>query len=152
MADNLFESAPRGGVQPNMTRPSLRPNTVHGHLGTEMLVQLGMEDAPWTKALEAILGCQVDMDRDGVVPGLLEEWVLHFLQKQRDYGDHADDLGAPGQYAELHRKIGKLKKAMWDGTPLRGEPAREVCLDLIGHLFLAIKHMDENNYGGKPTK
>jgi hypothetical protein len=41
---------------------------------------------------------------------------------------------------------------MWDGEPLSGEPAREVLLDLIGHCFLAIKHMDENNYGGKPTK
>lgn len=141
------------GIPPNMVRPSLRPNTLHGHLGKEMMVCLPMEDASWTSALEAILGCKIEEgSSQGFRPGLLEEWVIQFVGKQRDYGDHADDLGAPGQYAEIHRKIGKLKKAMWDGEMLRGEPAREVCMDLIGHLFLAIKHMDENNYGGKSTK
>jgi hypothetical protein len=84
--------------------------------------------------------------------GMLQNWVAQFLHKHKDYGDHADDLGAPGQYAEIHRKIGKLKRVLWDGKELKGEPAREVLLDLIGHCFLAMKHLDENNYGGKPTK
>lgn len=83
---------------------------------------------------------------------LLQEWILRFMSKQRDYRDSADDLGAPGQYAELHRKMGKLKRALWDGEELVGEPAEEVLQDLIGHCFLAIRHLRQNNYGGKPTK
>lgn len=83
---------------------------------------------------------------------LLQEWIWRFMEKQQDYKDGADDLGAPGQYAELHRKMGKLKKALWDGEPLAGEPAEEVLQDLIGHCFLAIRHLRQNNYGGKPTK
>lgn len=83
---------------------------------------------------------------------LLQEWILRFMSKQQDYRDSADDLGAPGQYAELHRKMGKLKRALWDGEKLTGEPAEEVLQDLIGHCFLAIRHLRQGNYGGKPTK
>lgn len=83
---------------------------------------------------------------------LLQEWILRFMEKQKDYKDGADDLGAPGQYAELHRKMGKLRRALWEGEPLVGEPVDEVLMDLIGHCFLAIRHVRQHNYGGKPTK
>jgi hypothetical protein len=83
---------------------------------------------------------------------LLQEWILHFMEKQRDYGDTADDLGVPGQYAELHRKLGKLKRCMWEGIPMQGEQPDEILLDLIGHCFLAIRHLRQNNYGGKLTR
>lgn len=100
-------------------------------------------DPPSTRTVDAIFGCQAQPQ------SLLQEWTTHFIGKQQDYRDTADDLGAPGQYAELHRKIGKLKRALWEGKPLVGEPAREVLMDLIGHCFLAVKHLDENNFGGK---
>lgn len=96
----------------------------------------------WTKTMRTIFGQDPS-------PSLVSEWATHFAKKQKDYGDHADDLGAPGQYAELNRKLIKLKRPMWEGKPLVGEPAREVLLDLIGHCFLAIKHLDENNFGDK---
>lgn len=83
--------------------------------------------------------------------GLLQEWILHFMMKQRDYGDTADDLGAPGQYAELHRKIGKLKRSLWEGEILHGEQPDEILLDLVGHCFLALRHFRQSNYGGKPV-
>jgi hypothetical protein len=125
--------------------------TLHEVMGRSLVtLSLGYEDCPWTNMMQALFG---DPAMDGIAQeGLLNEFLLLFLKKQRDYGDHADDLGAPGQYAELHRKMGKLKKALWDGQPLVGEPAREVLMDLIGHCFLAIRHLDQNNYGGKPTK
>jgi hypothetical protein len=110
-------------------------------------INLGSQDVRWNKTLETIIGGHTVN-----YSALIEQWIQQFIYKNKDYQDGADDLGAPGQYAEIHRKIRKLKKAMWDGEPLSGEPAREVLLDLIGHCFLAIKHMDENNYGGKPTK
>lgn len=112
---------------------------------TQTYVQLDMGSAGHTKTIDTIFhNASVDNRQS-----LLQQWTNQFLQKQRDYGDSADDLGAPGQYAELHRKMGKLRRALWEGKPLVGEPAREVLMDLVGHCFLAIKHLDENNHGGK---
>lgn len=108
----------------------------------------GKKPLPRT-AWEIFLGADEPISLD---KALLQEWINRFMEKQKDYGDAADDLGAPGQYAELHRKMGKLKRALWDGEPLVGEPAEEVLQDLIGHCFLAIRHLRQNNYGGKPTK
>lgn len=122
-------------------------STLHGvFMGEQIALQLGMQDTPWTSTLEELLAPGGGRD------GLLQEWLHHFLRKQRDYGDGATTLGAPGQYAELHRKMAKLKRALWDGVPLENEPVREVLMDLIGHCFLAIQFLDSDNYGGKPTK
>lgn len=108
------------------------------------LVSLDLGNPRATETIQDILG----PDR----PGLLQDWVALFVKKQADYGDSADDLGAPGQYAELHRKMGKLKRALWDGKVLEGEQPDEVLFDLIGHCFLAIRHLRKNNYGGKTIK
>lgn len=96
----------------------------------------------------------VDRRDEGSVDdgGLLQEWIDHFMQKQQDYGDTADDLGVPGQYAELHRKLGKLRRSMWEGIPMRGEQPDEILLDLIGHCFLAIRTYRADNYGRKLTR
>lgn len=72
----------------------------------------------------------------------LEEWLQHFLSKQTDYGDRANDLGLAGQYAELSRKFIKLRRAMWDGHELTQESLREVLMDLIGHGFLSLMYVD----------
>lgn len=79
----------------------------------------------------------------------LRRWFELFMEKQVDYGDRGDDLGLAGQYAEIHRKIGKLKRAMWDGQELAGEKMDEVLLDLIGHCFLSLRYIKHNNTGGK---
>lgn len=80
---------------------------------------------------------------------LVPEFVEHQTQKALDYNDslvpgveNADVLGPQGQYAELWRKMAKLKKALWDGKPLVGEQPREILLDFIGHCFLAIDMLD----------
>lgn len=106
-------------------------------------INLGTQVEELTKTAERIfIGGTND-------PGLLQEWTWLFMDKQRDYGDRADDLGVPGQYAELSRKMIKLRRVMWEGHPLVGEPPREVVLDLIGHLFLTLKLMEQQNFGGK---
>lgn len=77
--------------------------------------------------------------RDQWVP----EWLKAFERKAKDYNEslvpgveNADILGVRGQYADIWRKIGKLKKALWDGQPLAYEQPLEVIDDLIAHLFL----------------
>lgn len=80
---------------------------------------------------------------------LLQGWAELFMEKQQDYGDRGNDLGIPGQYAEMSRKFIKLRKAMWEGKPLVGEPVHEVIQDLIGHCFLTLKYLEDNNFGGK---
>lgn len=83
--------------------------------------------------------------RDVLVP----EFIGHQKKKAADYNgslipgvENADVLGAQGQYAELWRKMAKLKKALWDGKELIGEQPREILLDFIGHCFLAIDMLD----------
>lgn len=77
-----------------------------------------------------------------------EAQELH-VKKRKDYqtaeGDVGDDLGAAGQYAEIHRKSKKLKRALWDGQPMVGEQPREILLDLIGHAVKAIRYIDTEN-------
>jgi hypothetical protein len=104
---------------------------------------------PSTNACNYIFG-------DEIQPSRLIEWAMLFIKKQKDYGDGADDLGQAGQYAELHRKITKLRRAMWEGIPLENEPVREVLMDLIGHCFLAMMYTDRPRFQrypkGNPNK
>ena len=91
--------------------------------------------------------------RDMLVP----EFIKHQEQKAADYNEslipgveNADVLGERGQYAELWRKMAKLKKALWDGKPLNGEQPREILLDFIGHCFLAIDMLDRRQMAEDP--
>lgn len=90
---------------------------------------------------------------DRIIQSLVPEWVNHQKRKAEDYNskpmpgfpegfENADVLGVQGQFAEIWRKIWKLKRGMWDGETLVGEPVREVLLDMIGHCFLAIDMID----------
>lgn len=63
--------------------------------------------------------------------------------KARDYGDAGDHLGIKGQYAELWRKIGKLKGPMWDDRQLTFEQPVEILQDLIGHCIKAIDYYQQ---------
>jgi hypothetical protein len=98
-----------------------------------------------------------------ILDRLIPEWVSHQQQKAKDYNsqpiegmpigfENADVLGIPGQFAEIWRKIWKLKRAMWDGEELVNESAREVLLDLIGHCFLAIDMIDRKSASASKLK
>lgn len=69
---------------------------------------------------------------------LMPEFLHLFAQKNKDYGNNAQELGLRGQFADIWRKIAKLKKSMWDGEELLFEGTDEVIMDLIGHLFLSL--------------
>jgi hypothetical protein len=81
-----------------------------------------------------------------IINNLLPEWWAQFKKKNNEYGTHDDDLGMRGQYADIHRKMKKLRNALWDGKPLTHEQPREVILDLIGHLFLTLAKGDRDGW------
>jgi|SRR5215831_5582451 len=72
---------------------------------------------------------------------LLPEWLKLFREKNMDYGDDSGKLGVKGGFVDIWRKVLKLKRSIWDGKPLRGEQPPEICLDLIGHVFLLLIDM-----------
>lgn len=73
-----------------------------------------------------------------------------FFQKNRDYGATSFDLGAAGQFAEIWRKVGKLKGPMWEGKSLEFEQADEILKDLIGHCLLSLYFLrDERLKAGR---
>jgi hypothetical protein len=94
---------------------------------------------------------------DRIIGNLLPEFAEHQRRKAKDYNEslvpgveNADVLGERGQYAELWRKMAKLKKSLWEGQPLEGEQPREILLDFIGHCFLAIDMLDRKQMAEDP--
>jgi hypothetical protein len=85
------------------------------------------------------------MSPDGqhIMAVLLDEWARQFTDKNIDYGGDENKLGVAGAFVDIHRKEGKLKRAIWDGQTLNGEQPREILLDLIGHCFLTIAAIDK---------
>lgn len=85
-------------------------------------------------------------DSERIIGSLLQEWRDLFLKKNADYEaggfENHRVLGIKGQFADIWRKIAKLKAALWDGKELTQEPPREVLMDLIGHCFLTIAMID----------
>lgn len=89
---------------------------------------------------------------------LVPEWLEHFARKDKDYGDTdpvldaAVKLGVRAEFANMWRKVFKLRKVFWDGGTLVGEQEREILLDLIGHCFLALADLDEQAYKEMPVR
>lgn len=80
---------------------------------------------------------------------LLPEWTAMFLSKNKGYRN-VESLGLRGYFVDLNRKIGKLKSAWWEQESLEHEGDREVALDMIGHLLLAVAWADNNIDGYRP--
>lgn len=67
----------------------------------------------------------------------LPKLVGNFIKKSGDYGPKGfQELGVKGQYSEIHRKVGKLKRVFWDGKILQHESPQEVVSDLFGHILI----------------
>lgn len=71
----------------------------------------------------------------------LPEFLALFISKNQEYGENAQTLGARGQFADIWRKIAKLKTGLWDGNEdrLKSEGVDEILRDLIGHCFLTLR-------------
>lgn len=69
-------------------------------------------------------------------------WLENFRRKASDYNSTDLEphtiLGERGQFADIWRKVWKLKKALWDGEKLTGEQPEEILEDLISHCFLTL--------------
>jgi len=75
-----------------------------------------------------------------------------FAEGFREYGPGAaDSLGLAGQWGDLHRKMMKLKRAMWSGEPgsLTRETPQEILRDIIGHCLLALDMYERGFAGGR---
>lgn len=78
---------------------------------------------------------------------LWPKWKSGFLAKNAHYADTYKHLGIAGQYADIWRKVGPLKKLMWDNQGHvffdDSETVADICNDLIGHLFLTLAMLKE---------
>src|SRR5215510_4212849 len=93
---------------------------------------------------ETVVPAQLSRNGQYVLESLIPEWVGYFTDKSQDYADDAENmgLGYKGSFSDMWRKMGKLKRALWDDQELRGEQPRELLQDVIGHCFLIIAEMD----------
>lgn len=74
-----------------------------------------------------------------ILQELVPEFAGRFAQAALHYGDNnADNLGPAGQFADIWRKIGPLRRALWDGEDLTRESPEEILMDLVGHCLLTI--------------
>lgn len=83
-----------------------------------------------------------------------QHFIELFTNRSKEYGNHAFVLGARGQFADISRKMGKMRTAIWDGQPekLKGEDIYEVMNDLIGHCFLTLQCLRKEGFAEKPIK
>jgi hypothetical protein len=99
--------------------------------------------------VKAIMIPQSDWDLLGPrardrISRILPEAVRHHAKAATHYPDgNADVLGLAGQFGDIWRKIGPLKRAMWDKEKLTREQPPEILMDLIGHCLLALQMYDE---------
>lgn len=86
--------------------------------------------------------------------GVLEWTLAVFLQRNAEYGDGAHNLGSRGQYADINRKVIKLKRYLWDGEPVRpgAEDVETIAAELIGHLLLLLDELRQPDSDGKQNK
>lgn len=80
---------------------------------------------------------------DDMIERIAPEVLQRFKHAGQDYGETFRQLGLAGQYSDIHRKVGKLKRALWDGIELEREEPAEIAGDLIGHCLIIIKLIEE---------
>jgi hypothetical protein len=98
------------------------------------------------------------MEQNTTLTGLLaleavynEAWD-RFETAYKEYGPAAaDETGLAGQWADMHRKVAKLKRALWEGDDsyLTRESTEEILRDLVGHALLALEMLARGKVGGR---
>lgn len=76
---------------------------------------------------------------------VLPNWLDLFLAKNRKYAEVDQSLGPAGVFPDINRKVGVLRRRIWDGRTSdvsagSDESTVEIIDDLIGHLFL-MRHL-----------
>lgn len=89
-------------------------------------IRLEIDNPPTEEAYQILMN---------VLPGVLSK----FLTKNQDYQNFGlAHLGAKAHFVGIWRKVGKLRRGLWDGEALAGEQVSEVMSDIIGHVLLAL--------------
>lgn len=84
-----------------------------------------------------------DSDAWYILQSLLPEVANRMQVSAEHYGlSNHRALGAAGQFADIWRKVGPLKRALWDGQQLPRESPREILMDLVGHCLLTVAMID----------
>lgn len=82
---------------------------------------------------------------------ILQDAWARFAEANAEYGDSSkSETGLAGQWADLYRKVMKLKATFWAGEKgrLTRENEKDVLCDLIGHALLALKMVEDGETGG----
>lgn len=79
-----------------------------------------------------------DIAVDTITGAQVQEWISFYKQKNQDYQSHGEEFGVRGEVHNMGKKMGKLKRALWDGEPLVGEQPEEILLDMVGHCMQAL--------------
>ena len=82
-------------------------------------------------------------DHSYIINTLIPELVKKMNEDREQYGDAHKNLGPQGQFADIWRKVGPLKRSLWEGKTLPRESPREICMDLVGHCLLTVAMLDE---------
>jgi hypothetical protein len=129
---------------------------------TDVLPAHVITDAPTPVAELTASGLHISLERLGMDPEMmgpqfremltrqLPAVLQHFYMKHQEYGEEgAYMLGARGQYADVNRKVIKLKRTLWDGHPVQpgSESMQTVVSDLIGHCLLTLNFLDRGRLG-----
>lgn len=125
------------GIEGNARGMARKPEMVTSRDHAYHIFNTGAEN-PIGKKMEELFGDPPHKQAAVILHEIFPDAINHWLGKTEDYEESSDDLGSAGQYAELHRKMGKLKKALWYGKPLVGEQPPEILEDLMAHCALAI--------------
>lgn len=111
------------------------PDAVSYRRDAQICAALGISEEDWEE-----LGNQGKRIISLVLPAFAQK----FVEANKHYGPgNANVLGPAGQFADIWRKIGPLRRSLWDGRELTREQPEEICLDLIGHLLLTVDMLRE---------
>jgi len=83
---------------------------------------------------------------------IMDEAFKRFAEAYAEYDDSSkEETGLAGQWADLYRKIMKLKAPLWAGEKgrLTRENEKDVLCDLIGHSLLALEMLQRGAEGGR---
>jgi hypothetical protein len=90
-----------------------------------------------------------DVDRQYVVNKVLPEFKDRFLAWNEEYKHQPRMLGSKGEFANMFRKILKVKSLVWDGVDGSGwrENLRTILFEIIAHaaLMLYDLHMESES-------
>lgn len=79
-----------------------------------------------------------------ILAQVVPETMAYYVGKSLHYGDTtADELGPRAQFIDINRKVGPLKRRLWEGRPQEPgtETTEQILMDLIGHSLLTIEMM-----------